>query len=244
MSTAMSRRLQPLEAPYAPDVAALLERYPKQGGYLLTLFRTFANSKRFLERGVANLLDKESPLPLRQREIVILRVTANLDCEYEWGVHVAAFGRAARFSDAQIAATRLAEADAPCWTAEEALLLRVVDELCAKGARLRVKLGSRPATRNPRALRQLPHSLLRREHRAPAAGDLCGAVSGKDVKRSDGESPNLRNMARKTAGLWPAPEDLAHDSARHRRPDAGHRPAVLLAASCARPFARTASAPL
>jgi alkylhydroperoxidase family enzyme len=128
----MAQRLQPLEPPYPSDIAALLERYPQRGGYLLTLFRTFANSRRFLEKGVANLLDEASPLPLRQREIVILRVTANLDCEYEWGVHVAAFARQAGFTDEQIAATRLGDAEAPCWTAEESLLIRAVDEICAK----------------------------------------------------------------------------------------------------------------
>ena len=130
----MSHRLQPLEAPFAPDIAAILARYPQRGGELLSLFRTFANSKRFLERGVANLLDKESPLSLRQREIVILRVTANLDCEYEWGVHVAAFAKAAGFTEAQIAATRQEAADCDCWTAEENLLLRAVDEICARGS--------------------------------------------------------------------------------------------------------------
>jgi hypothetical protein len=36
------------------------------------------------------------------------------------------------FSDAQIAATRLADADSDCSTEEERLLLRAVDELCAQ----------------------------------------------------------------------------------------------------------------
>jgi alkylhydroperoxidase family enzyme len=129
----MSQHLQPIEAPFPQDIAAILARYPQQGGYLLALFRTFANSKRFLERAVANLLDKDSPLSLRQREIVILRVTANLDCEYEWGVHVAAFARAAGLDEAQIAATRRSAPDADCWTGEEQVLLRAVDELCAQG---------------------------------------------------------------------------------------------------------------
>lgn len=129
----MSQRLQPIQAPFPPDIATILARYPQQGGYLLALFRTFANSKRFLERAVANLLDKESPLTLRQREIVILRVTANLDCEYEWGVHVAAFAGAAGFSEAEIAATRRGAPNTECWTAEEQVLLRAVDELCKHG---------------------------------------------------------------------------------------------------------------
>jgi alkylhydroperoxidase family enzyme len=129
----MTQRLQPLEPPYPPEVEAILARYPQRGGYLLALFRTFANSRRFLERGVANLLDEASPLPLRQREIVILRVTANLDCEYEWGVHVAAFARQAHLNEQQIAATRGSEASAPCWSLEEQSLIRAVDDICTEG---------------------------------------------------------------------------------------------------------------
>ena len=60
----MSNRLSPLEPPFAPEIDTLLARYPRQEGYLLTLFRTFANSARFLQRGVPNLLDKDSPLAL------------------------------------------------------------------------------------------------------------------------------------------------------------------------------------
>lgn len=129
----MAHVLRPLEAPYPPEAAAILATYPQQGGYLLTLFRTFANSVRFLKKGVANLLDAESPLPLRVREIVILRVTANLNCEYEWGVHVAAFAKRAELTEAQIAATRSGQANSPCWSPEESLLIGAVDELCHAG---------------------------------------------------------------------------------------------------------------
>lgn len=126
----MTHVLAPIEPPFPPEAAEVLKTYPQQGGYLLTLFRTFANSVRFLNKGVANLLDGESPLSLRQREIVILRVTANLGCEYEWGVHVAAFAKHAGLTEEHVAATR-ASADASCWTAEERLLIRAIDELCA-----------------------------------------------------------------------------------------------------------------
>lgn len=125
----MTNRLAPIEAPYPDDVASTLAAYPQVNGYILSLFRTFANSKRFLKKGVPNLLDKESPLDLRSREIVILRVTANRGCEYEWGVHVAVFAKAAGFSEAQIAATCAPFAD--CWTRDEQLLVDVVDALCA-----------------------------------------------------------------------------------------------------------------
>ena len=85
----MSNSLHPIKEPFPEEIASLLAQYPTVDGYLLALFKTFANSQRFLEKGVPNLLDEESPLPLRVREIVILRVTANKNCEYEWGVHVA-----------------------------------------------------------------------------------------------------------------------------------------------------------
>ncbi len=130
----MSNRLAPLEPPYAPEIETLLARYPRQKGYLLTLFRTFANSARFLQRGVPNLLDKESPLALRDREIVILRVTANYDCAYEWGVHVAVFARAAKLSEAQVASTRLVGPVSGVWTPGEQRLIAAVDAFCRDGA--------------------------------------------------------------------------------------------------------------
>lgn len=128
----MKNVLKPIEAPFPPEVAAILERYPRgKDGYIISLFRVFANSLRFLgSKGVANLLDDESPLTLREREIVILRVTARTDCEYEWGVHVSAFSRAAGLTPAEVAATRLADHEADCWSKPERLLIRCVDELC------------------------------------------------------------------------------------------------------------------
>ncbi len=129
----MTNRLAPIEPPFEPEIDALLARYPRQDGYLLSLFRTFANSKRFLSRGVPNLLDKDSPLALRDREIVILRVTAHYDCEYEWGVHAAIFARAAKLSPEQVAATRRLAAPAPVWSEREARLISAVDGFCHRG---------------------------------------------------------------------------------------------------------------
>lgn len=131
MSASEFYALKPIEPPYAEEIAAVLARYPQRGGHLLSLFRTFANSLRFLSKGVPNLLDEDSPLPLRDREIVILRVTANLNCEYEWGVHVAAFARQAAFSADQIAATRNGDHVLECWSDRERLLIAAVDQLCA-----------------------------------------------------------------------------------------------------------------
>jgi alkylhydroperoxidase family enzyme len=129
----MTNVLSPLDAPFSGEVAAVLASYPSQDGYVLALFRTFANSLRFLKKGVPNLLDRGSPLPLRIREIVILRTTANKNCEYEWGVHVAVFAGAAKLSEAQLNATRDALIDASLWSGTEASLLRAIDQLCATG---------------------------------------------------------------------------------------------------------------
>lgn len=130
----MPNRLKPVEPPYPEEVEALLSRYPSINGYLLRLFRVFANSKRFLRKGVLDLLDRDSPLAMRQRELVILRTCANKHCEYEWGVHVAGFAEHVGFSEEQIDATRLGLPDASCWNSEEGLLLKVVDELCGSGS--------------------------------------------------------------------------------------------------------------
>lgn len=127
------QQLKPLEPPYDPEIARLLEAYPRRDGYLLSLFRVFANSARFLKKGVANLLDRDSPLAMREREIVILRVTANNDCEYEWGVHVAAFAAHVGLDHRTVSATRSVVQPDNLWSAREALLVRVADALCAGG---------------------------------------------------------------------------------------------------------------
>ncbi len=126
----MSNRLKPIDEPYPKGVAAILANYPQQNGYLLKLFRLFANSARFLTKGMPNLLDKDSPLSMRQREIIILRITANLGCEYEWGVHVAAFAGHVKLNDDQIAATKNQPAEVGCWPQEESILLAAVDDIC------------------------------------------------------------------------------------------------------------------
>jgi hypothetical protein len=63
------------------------------------LFTPLARDERLFERLTGGGLLDRGHLTLRQREIVIDRVTINCGSEYEWGVHVAMFaemvGRAA-----------------------------------------------------------------------------------------------------------------------------------------------------
>lgn len=127
----MSNQLTPLSRPFPKDVEAILANYPTQDGYILSLFRTFANSTRFLSKAVPNLLDEDSPLDLRTREITILRTTANRGCEYEWGVHVSIFAEAANLDAEQVAATVLDRND--CWSEIEAHLILAIDQLCESG---------------------------------------------------------------------------------------------------------------
>lgn len=120
-------RLAPLDGPYDPAVAAALNRITPPGQVPLKLFRVMAHSPRVLTRMFAgSLLDKGS-LTLRQRELIILRSCARCNSEYEWGVHVALFAGKAGLSDEEIRASR--ESSPAAWSKDDALLLRLVDEL-------------------------------------------------------------------------------------------------------------------
>jgi len=121
-------RLAPLAQPYPPDAAAELAQMPADIG----LFRTVAHNPRVLSRWRGGgLLDRGS-ITLRQREILILRTTAKLKAEYEWGVHVGFFAATAKFSDAEIRAS--VHGDAAAWpTADESVLIEFADALVATG---------------------------------------------------------------------------------------------------------------
>jgi alkylhydroperoxidase family enzyme len=125
----MESRIASAEAPYPPEIEERLARLMPPGVPPLLLFRTLARDKRLFDRFMSGgLLDKGN-LSLRQREIVIDRITALSGSEYEWGVHVAFFAQRAEFSAAQIASTARAGARDPVWTQEERILLTVCDQL-------------------------------------------------------------------------------------------------------------------
>jgi 4-carboxymuconolactone decarboxylase len=50
-------------------------------------------------------------------------------CAYEWGVHVALFAQRVALTAEQVRATEHGTGDDPVWSAEERLLIRLVDEL-------------------------------------------------------------------------------------------------------------------
>jgi alkylhydroperoxidase family enzyme len=121
-------RIAPLEPPYAADVQADFDAIMR-GAPPLVLFRVMAKNARTWQKFRAGSLLDKGALSLRQREIVIDRTCALNRCEYEWGVHVAIFAKAAELSDQQVSATVDGSHDAPCWPASEQALLRAVDAL-------------------------------------------------------------------------------------------------------------------
>lgn len=128
-------RLPPLEPPYAPELQALLTRMtPPAAPNILALFRTFARHPVMAERMMpwgGFLLGKHAALELRDREIVIDRVCALCGAGYEWGVHVAAFARAAQLDEAQVQAIADPRSDLQALPPRDRLLVRMVDELHA-----------------------------------------------------------------------------------------------------------------
>ena len=139
---ATTPRIEPLTPPYEPGVGEMLRRWmpPEVAVEPLALFRTLAVHSELMSRARplgAGILAHGRVAP-RDREIVILRTCARAGAEYEWGVHAAAFGRATGLTAQQIAATAadtpdaLDTPDAPdaaVWTAADAALLRLADEL-------------------------------------------------------------------------------------------------------------------
>lgn len=126
-------RIEPLAPPYAPDLDALLARMTPPGApAVLALFRVLAHNPELASRSTGwggYLLGRNASLALRDREVVINRVCARCGAQYEWGVHVAAFGEAAGFTPAQNDAIADADADDVALTARDRLLVQLADEL-------------------------------------------------------------------------------------------------------------------
>lgn len=122
-------RVEPVSAPYSPELQAVFDRIMPSGVPPLRLFTTLARVPRIYDRfRAASLLDR-GPVSMRHREIVIHRACARCRCAYEWGVHVTFFSSRVELTPEQIRATALGAADDPVWADEERLLIRLVDEL-------------------------------------------------------------------------------------------------------------------
>ena len=127
-------RIPPVEPPYTADAAEQIARWMPRGAAVepLKLFRTLAQHVP-LAQAMHPLgryfLGRQFSVGLHVREVVIDRVCARCGCEYEWGVHAAAFGAAAGLDEAQVRASAIGASADPAWAETDALLVRLVDEL-------------------------------------------------------------------------------------------------------------------
>jgi len=131
-------RVRHLDPPYPPEVQAALEHMMPARGDIepLRLFRTFARdlplSGALTALGRFMLSSRErggAAFDLRTRELVIDRVTARCGCEYEWGVHVTAYGAKAGLDAEQIHSIVHGDARDACWTARDRAVIDMVDAL-------------------------------------------------------------------------------------------------------------------
>ena len=128
-------RIPALEPPYEPEVKEMLRRWMPPGGAIepLALFRTLAIHGELMSRmrplgsGILN----HGLVPAREREIVLHRTCARAGAEYEWGVHAVAYARQVGLTAEQLAATAGGSdaAEDPSWSEQDALLIRLADEL-------------------------------------------------------------------------------------------------------------------
>jgi alkylhydroperoxidase family enzyme len=122
-------RIPPENPPYSDKTQKLFDLAMPPGMEPLALFRVMARSERLLPRFMrAGVLDR-GPVPIRDREIVIHRTTARCKAEYEWGVHVNAFGRPLELGEDVLRATLHGDATDSAFDERQACLVQMCDEL-------------------------------------------------------------------------------------------------------------------
>ena len=99
-----------------------------KGNPPLVLFTTLARDPRLFQKFFSGGLLDRGNLTVRQREIVIDRVTASCGAEYEWGVHVSIYADKAGLDTAQIASLTTADLRTSAGE-EDRLLIRLCDSL-------------------------------------------------------------------------------------------------------------------
>jgi alkylhydroperoxidase family enzyme len=115
----------------APRIAPADEALPAMGPPI-NLFKLFARNRPMAEAMTGwgrYELSRDLSLSMRQRELVIDRVTARCGAEYEWGVHIAFFAERIDLTHNQIISLVHGDPADACWSPEEHALLTAVDEL-------------------------------------------------------------------------------------------------------------------
>ena len=126
--TATATRIEPLPVD-DPTAQKSTVGSDRNGGRPLNIFLTLAKNPPLFDvftRFGSHLLFK-GEVPGREREIVILRVGWRSQSEYEFGQHTV-IGKQAGLTDEEV--TRLARADLDGWSADDAALVSLADDLC------------------------------------------------------------------------------------------------------------------
>ncbi len=118
------------EDEWSDDAREVMKPFVEQGR-VYNIFRTLANHPDLAKRWMvfANHVLGKSTIPVREREILILRIGWLCRSGYEWGQHVL-IGRDCGLTDDEIRAIQKGP-DAPGWSAADRALLQATDELHA-----------------------------------------------------------------------------------------------------------------
>jgi alkylhydroperoxidase family enzyme len=129
MKASTQARMAPAQPPLPAEIQSWLDRTMPPGKPPLRLFTTLARDPRLAGKFFSAGLLERGHLSLRQREIVIARTTALCGSEYEWGVHIAAFGARAGFTPEQAASLAQGGSADACWTPQDRTLLHFSEAL-------------------------------------------------------------------------------------------------------------------
>jgi alkylhydroperoxidase family enzyme len=124
-------RIAPVSPPFSQDVQALFDRLPSSWSPPFKLFTVLARDERLLLRFTGSAVSYLQPshVTVRQREVLLLRVTARCRCAYEWGMRVHYFAEEADLSEAQVYASVYGGSDDASWHPDDKLLVQLADEL-------------------------------------------------------------------------------------------------------------------
>jgi len=119
-----------LDANSDPELAQILEGALTHDGTPLNIFGVLGRHPKLLKRFnlLGGFLLNKGLLPVRERELVILRVGWNAQAKYEFGQHTI-IGRQCGLTDTEITALTRA-ADAHEWSDGDLDLIAMADELC------------------------------------------------------------------------------------------------------------------
>lgn len=122
-------RIPPVEEPDEEQAALLAKTLLAPDGTPLNVFATLAHSPQLLRRvnGLGGYFFVHSRIPERERELVILRTAARIDCGYEIGQH-RWIGARAGLSPTEIDAV-ITGVSEHSWSRDDQALLAFTDEV-------------------------------------------------------------------------------------------------------------------